>query len=148
MLPIFKFDIKSNQFFIKDYFLCEKDKLINSDYLVSVLEGVFKLSSMASEYVFVVLWDAEYSCIGIIELSKGMYNFSSFKYGTIFRGCIKLNAEHFSIVHNHPSGNLNASKADVDVTNTLKRLGEILEITLLEHILIANNQFKIIEINS
>lgn len=146
MLPIFKFDENSKQFYVKKYILCEKNKLIHTEYLVKILENEFLISSMASEYVFIIMWDKNYKCVGFIEISKGFNNFSLFKFGTIFRGCIKFNAEHFSVAHNHPSGNLQASRADIDVTINLKKLGEILEITLLEHILIAKNKFKIIEI--
>ena len=45
------------------------------------------------------------------------------------------------VAHNHPSGNLQASQSDLDLTKKLKEAGKFLEIQLLDHIIIANQKY-------
>ena len=45
------------------------------------------------------------------------------------------------LCHNHPSGNLNPSHADIEITKKLKRAGEHLEINVLEDLIIAENSY-------
>jgi len=45
------------------------------------------------------------------------------------------------VAHNHPSGNLQASQSDIDLTKKLKEAGKFLEIQLLDHIIIANQKY-------
>jgi len=44
-------------------------------------------------------------------------------------------------VHNHPSGNLNPSDADMVITQKIKDAGKILEIQLLDHLIITSESF-------
>ena len=57
--------------------------------------------------------------------------------GTIFREALKAGAEEIVVAHNHPSGNLTPSKADVAATAELKDLAARLKVTLLDHIIIG-----------
>ena len=45
------------------------------------------------------------------------------------------------VAHNHPSGNLAASKSDIDLTNKLKEAGKVLEVQLLDHLIIAGKNY-------
>jgi len=45
------------------------------------------------------------------------------------------------LAHNHPSGNLNPSQADIQLTKNLKTSGKLLEISVLDHLIIAENSF-------
>jgi len=43
--------------------------------------------------------------------------------------------------HNHPSDNLNPSKADIDITKKIKEAGKYLDISVLDHIIVAGNSY-------
>lgn len=45
------------------------------------------------------------------------------------------------LCHNHPSGNLSPSKADLDITKKIKAAGQVLDIQVLDHLIIAGNQY-------
>jgi DNA repair protein radC len=45
------------------------------------------------------------------------------------------------VAHNHPSGSLEASQADKDVTNRLAEAGKLLGITLNDHIIVTKTDF-------
>ena len=45
------------------------------------------------------------------------------------------------MAHNHPSGNLRASQADIDLTKRLKEGGELLEVLLLDHVILTSEGY-------
>ena len=59
--------------------------------------------------------------------------------GVIFREALKAGAEEIIVAHNHPSGDLSPSKADIAVTKELKDLGERLKVKLLDHLILGNS---------
>ncbi|MDB5170015.1 MAG: radC [Candidatus Saccharibacteria bacterium] len=59
----------------------------------------------------------------------------------VFQPAIERGAAALIIAHNHPSGSLQATLADVQVTDQLEAAGDILGIELLDHLIIAGNKF-------
>lgn len=59
----------------------------------------------------------------------------------VFQPAIERGAAAVIIAHNHPSGMLRPTLADVDVTNQLRAAGEVLGIELLDHIIIAGERY-------
>ncbi len=53
----------------------------------------------------------------------------------IFRPAIKYNATEIIILHNHPSGDISPSEADLELTKRLKKAGQLLGIEVLDHII-------------
>ena len=60
----------------------------------------------------------------------------------ILAEAIKLQAPKIIMVHNHPSGDVNPSKADFNITDRIYEAAEILGIQLLDHIIIGNNKYE------
>ena len=56
--------------------------------------------------------------------------------GAVFREALKAGAEEIVVAHNHPSGNLAPSKADLDATAKLREAGDLLNVPLLDHIIL------------
>ncbi len=56
---------------------------------------------------------------------------------------VALNSLATSIImcHNHPSGNLTPSKADIELTKRVRDTGKIMEIALLDHLIITNDSY-------
>ncbi|MDO9186062.1 MAG: DNA repair protein RadC [Bacteroidia bacterium] len=59
----------------------------------------------------------------------------------IFKTAIGNHASSIIICHNHPSGNLKPSDADIKITKNIKEAGKIMEIPLLDHLIITDNGF-------
>jgi DNA repair protein RadC len=57
----------------------------------------------------------------------------------VFRPALEKGAIAIIIAHNHPSGNLEPSQADIQVTQQLIEAGKILGVDLIDHLIIANN---------
>lgn len=59
----------------------------------------------------------------------------------IFLEALQNKAVHIILIHNHPSGDPTPSLADIELTNTVKEMGEKLDIPLLDHIIIGDNRY-------
>ena len=59
----------------------------------------------------------------------------------VFKTAILSNAASIICAHNHPSGNPEPSKEDVDVTKRLIEAGKILGIDLLDHLVIGDGRY-------
>ncbi|MGD8188817.1 RadC family protein [Brevibacillus ginsengisoli] len=59
----------------------------------------------------------------------------------VFKEAIRRSSASLVCAHNHPSGDPTPSREDIAVTKTLKEAGEVIGITLLDHIIIGDGQF-------
>jgi DNA repair protein RadC len=59
----------------------------------------------------------------------------------IFKIALEELASGIIVAHNHPSGNLNPSQSDIDLTRKLKESGKMLEIQVLDHLILAGNKY-------
>lgn len=59
----------------------------------------------------------------------------------IFKEALKANASYVILVHNHPTGNANPSKADLFTTKELIKASQIMNIEILDHIIIGKNEY-------
>ena len=63
----------------------------------------------------------------------------------IFRKAIVMNCNSIIIAHNHPSGDTEASEADLKINKALKEIGELIDIKVVDNIIIGNSYNSIIE---
>lgn len=75
-------------------------------------------------------------------ISIGTLNESLVHPREVFEGAIKNNAASIIIAHNHPSGDLEPSQADIEITKKLIHAGKILDIKIIDHIIITKDSFS------
>ncbi len=82
-------------------------------------------------------------------ISIGTLNESLVHPREVFEGAIKNNASSVIVAHNHPSGDLEPSEADIEITKKLIHAGKILDIKIIDHIVVSEkeNAFKSINLN-
>jgi DNA repair protein RadC len=59
----------------------------------------------------------------------------------ILKNCLLHNAVRIIVAHNHPSGNKQPSAADITLTTKLRDAAELMDITLLDHLIIAGHEY-------
>jgi DNA repair protein RadC len=59
----------------------------------------------------------------------------------IFQAALKANAHSIIVAHNHPSGNLEPSEADKDITRKIKEAGKVLEIPMTDHLILTQYSY-------
>ncbi len=89
----------------------------------------------------VLLLNRAQKALGIFEVSTGSTTGTIAEPKMIFASAIKANACSLIIAHNHPSGNLVASQADIALTRKIKEGGKLLEIPLLDHLIITTESY-------
>lgn len=86
-----------------------------------------------------VLLNTKNMVISIEDISIGIINASLVHAREVFRAAITQNAFSIILVHNHPSGNPMPSQNDKQVTDSLKKAGEIVGIKIIDHIIIGSD---------
>ena len=79
-------------------------------------------------------------------ISIGTLNESLVHPREVFENAIKNNASSIIIAHNHPSGDLEPSEADIEITKKLIHAGKIIDIKISDHIIVAKNNWKSLQI--
>ena len=59
----------------------------------------------------------------------------------ILRDALLTQSTSIILVHNHPSGNLKPSQADISITDKVKKAAKFMDIRLLDHLIITENQY-------
>ena len=79
--------------------------------------------------------------MGIYEVSSGGMAGTVADPKLIFSVSVKISSANLILAHNHPSGNLKPSQADINLTAKIKAGGELLDISVLEHIIITSESY-------
>ena len=82
-----------------------------------------------------------FKALGIFEVSTGGVTGTVADPKIISVAALKANACNIIISHNHPSGNLQPSKADIEITEKIKMAGQLLEIKLFDHIIVSSEGY-------
>ena len=90
------------------------------------------------EFFLLALLTRNNRVLGVSILSVGNSNCTTISAKEILQLAIKTNSSAIIMCHNHPSGNLEPSKCDIDMTRRIKEICEICDITLLDHIIITS----------
>lgn len=94
------------------------------------------------EFIVVLYLNRAQRVIGAYKVSDGGITGTVADLRLIFSVALKSVACNFIIGHNHPSGNLKPSDADIALTNRLKEAGKLLDIKLLDHLILSPEEGK------
>lgn len=93
------------------------------------------------EEVKIIFVNSSNTVIGFYSLSKGGITSSLVDIRLILSVALKCLATGLILVHNHPSGNLNPSSADLAIVKKLKTACKLLDIALLDSIIITKESY-------
>lgn len=79
--------------------------------------------------------------LGAECLFRGSVDACFFHPRDIFRFAYRHNASSLIVAHNHPSGNLEPSDGDREVTRQLLKAAKILQVPVVDHLILAGSQF-------
>ena len=79
--------------------------------------------------------------LGIYPLSKGGITGTLVDQRLIFAVALKCNATGIIMCHNHPSGKLLPSEADITLTKSIDKCGDLLGINLIDHLIISKDGY-------
>ena len=99
------------------------------------------LSDLKHEEVWALFLNRSNKIIKTFQLSKGGLHASIVDIRLLMKEAIENLACGIILAHNHPSGKLEASSDDRVITQRVARSGEVLDIKLLDHIIVAGNRY-------
>lgn len=100
------------------------------------------LSEMDREVVCVINLKSDGTPINCNFVSMGAVNQAMAEPREIFKSAILSNAVSMIMVHNHPSGNLEPSKADTIMTDRILKLSHMAGIPLVDHVIVGGDNTK------
>ena len=94
------------------------------------------------ESVFILLLNKANNTIGYAKISQGGISGTVVDVRIICKYAVDSLATSVILAHNHPSGNLKSSNADIAITKKTEQALKILDITLLDHIILSADSYK------
>ncbi len=105
------------------------------DYLVPFFRG------LREERVRILCLDAKCKLLDCRELSQGSVNSAAMPIRRIVETALAVNATSVMVAHNHPSGIALPSTEDIDATRRLKEALANVDIILIDHIVVSDNDY-------
>ena len=120
-----------------EYVTAEKREKFESSKAVS--EWFRALQDETKETFLCLHLDSKNTLVCLDVVSVGSLNASIVHPREVFKTAILSNAAALLFVHNHPSGNCTPSREDIELTERLKKGGELLGIRILDHVIVGEN---------
>jgi len=99
------------------------------------------IGELAHEEFWVVYLNNSNKIIFKAQLSKGGITGTIVDVRLVFKIALEQNAVAIVLAHNHPSGKLQASEADIQVTKRIKNAGLQLDIPVLDHVIVTEHGY-------
>jgi DNA repair protein RadC len=100
-----------------------------------------EMSLLEQEYLKVIVLNTRNHVLDIVEITHGSVNSSQVRIAEVLRPAVERNAPAIIVVHNHPSSDPTPSPDDIKITQTIREAGKLMDIDLLDHIIIAKDQY-------
>lgn len=115
------------------------DKISSSKSVFDIMHPI--IGDLMHEEFWVLYLNNSNKVMYKSQLSKGGITGTVVDSRIVFKTAFEQNAVHIILCHNHPSGILQASDADKQITKKIKEAGKMLDINVLDHIIITENSY-------
>lgn len=117
-----------------------KIKILSKEDVVSLF--MEELQNETNEVLKVVMLNNQNYIKKILTIAVGNENNIIVNIKAILAEPVKMQIPKIILVHNHPSGNSNPSNIDINFTKKVKQAANLLDIQLLDHIIIGDNEYQ------
>ena len=102
-----------------------------------ILKPIFADLDVDQEHFVLLSLNNNNRVIGYKVISSGCMNSSQVDMKLLFRAALALGGAALVIAHNHPSGDIVPSQADILLTGTIKKACKLMEYSLLDHLIVG-----------
>jgi len=117
----------------------EKKKITSSRDVFEYFNSVF--GDQTYEAFYILLLNRANRIIKEVQISEGGFSGTVADPKKIFKIALENNASSIILSHNHPSGNIQPSDADIKLTHKLKSAGEMLDLPVIDHIILGEEKY-------
>lgn len=114
-------------------------KIESSEDVVEILMP--RMRDLKKEIFKIVLLNSQNRIIDILDTGEGTVNKANPIIREIFHKALQNYATSLICVHNHPSGKTEPSREDKDFTKELYQAGNIMQVKILDHVIIGDNEY-------
>ena len=117
----------------------EKPKISSSKSVFDVMQPI--IGELQHEEFWIIFLNNANKIQLKTQMSKGGITGTLVDTRLIFKRALELAATGLILCHNHPSGTLKPSTSDINLTNKIKKGGDVLDIKVLDHIIITEKKY-------
>jgi DNA repair protein RadC len=117
----------------------EKPKITSSKDVANLMQPI--LGDLEHEEFWVLFLNNSNKVVAKSQISKGGLTATIVDIRLVFKRALELASVGIIVCHNHPSGKLQPSNADKNLTQRIKEAGITLDIKLLDHLIITENAY-------
>lgn len=100
-----------------------------------------RFQDLLHEEFYIVLLDRANKVKSIELISKGGISGTVVDGKIVFKKALEQSASSIILCHNHPSGNLQPSRADLDLTKKIKAFGAFIDMPVLDHLIVTDTGY-------
>lgn len=117
----------------------DRKKISSSIDVFEYFSGILSDSNYESFYILML--NRANKVIREIQISEGGLSGTVADPKKIFKLALEQNASAIILCHNHPSGNIKPSDADIKLTHKLRNAGEMLDLPVIDHIILGEENY-------
>jgi len=117
----------------------EKKKITSSNSVFELMQPI--IGELEHEEFWIIFLNNSNKVIDKKQLSKGGITGTLVDVRLVLKYALEVGATGLILAHNHPSGTLKPSEADMHLTNKLKMASESLDIKILDHLIITEKAY-------
>lgn len=129
---------KLSRVYIEKNYKIDNKRLTKSQVEKIILN---KFIGRIKEHVVLALFDAKRNLVFCDVIAQGSFGSAGIHIREIIELALKFNATKAIIAHNHPSGIALPSREDIETTIELKNALKVIEVKLVDHIIVANDDY-------
>jgi DNA repair protein RadC len=117
----------------------KRDKITTSRDVFDIMKT--SMQDLPHEEFWILLLNRANAVIRKELISRGGVSGTVVDTKIIFKTAVENYACSLIVCHNHPSGNLKPSDADIRITKSIREAGKIMEIPLVDHLIITDTEY-------
>jgi DNA repair protein RadC len=126
-------------YYFQDHVTVDKDQITKMSALVEMLRA--SIGHKQNEILFAIFLNAKNEVLTTKELGEGTVSQASAFPRKILEEALQQKATSIILAHNHPGGIAEPSQHDESITTEIQKALALIEITLQDHIILANNEY-------
>ncbi|WP_295841959.1 DNA repair protein RadC [uncultured Apibacter sp.] len=117
----------------------KKETISSAKDAFNILQPI--IGDLLIEEFWVIYLSRSNKIVSKEKISQGGITGTMVDNRIIFKHALELNAVSLIISHNHPSGNIQPSNSDIQITQEIKKAGSLLNITLMDHLIVTQTSY-------
>lgn len=121
----------------------EDFKVVNNSRLMNVVfKQIWNQNDLTiRESFYAIFFNPKLDVVGYRKIGDGSLDAVMVDMRIIFSSALLANATHIAVAHNHPSGSLKPSSADLNLTQQIVSASKVLNISFLDHLIITEDDY-------